>query len=112
MQILLLSIFLLAGCEEANNNYSVTNDSDTNKASISQRSDFSDNHTNSNETQKENIKISEIDAAQKEYQDSYNEYVRCLREIGPQKIETLKALSNYQKKYHIYQKLLKEESEK
>lgn len=113
VQILLLSIFILAGCEEANNNYSVTNNSDTNKVSLSNKADFSpDNQNNSNETQKENIKISEIDAAQKDYQDSYNEYVRCLREIGPQKIETLKALSNYQKKYHIYQKLLKEESEK
>ena len=53
-----------------------------------------------------------LEKAQKDYQDSYSEYVRCLRESGPQTIETLQALTVYQKKYQIYQMLLKAESEK
>ncbi|MDD2998295.1 MAG: hypothetical protein PHV05_04480 [Candidatus Riflebacteria bacterium] len=58
------------------------------------------------------IKISPIEYAQKEYLDSYNEYVRLLRESGPQTIETLQALAIYQKKYQIYQMLLQAEGDK
>lgn len=112
VQILLISIFLLAGCGEAKDNLPLTNNRDTNRTNISKSVDSSNNQSESSESIKENTKLSEIDEAQRNYQDSYNEYVRCLREVGPQKIETLKALSDYQKKYHIYQKLLKEESEK
>ena len=57
--------------------------------------------------QQKNIKISPLDYAQKEYLDAYNDYVRLLRESGPQTIETLQALALYQKKYQIYQMLLK-----
>ena len=112
VQILLVSIFLLAGCGDAKDNLPLTNNKDTNRANIFKSDGSSNNQNETGESLKDNIKLSAIDEAQKNYQDSYNEYVRCLREVGPQKIETLKALSDYQKKYHIYQKLLKEESEK
>lgn len=56
------------------------------------------------------LRISPIDYAQKEYLDSYNDYVRLLRESGPQTIETLQALAVYQKKYQIYQMILKADS--
>lgn len=57
-------------------------------------------------------KISPLESAQKDYLDSYNEYVRLLRESGPQTIETLQALAIYQKKYQIYQMLLKAQGDK
>jgi len=44
--------------------------------------------------------------AQKEYQKAYDVYVKMLRESGPQTLETLNALADYQKKYQIYQMLL------
>ncbi len=52
-------------------------------------------------------RLSPLELTQKEYLDAYNEYVRLLRESGPQTIETLQALAIYQKKYQIYQMLLK-----
>jgi hypothetical protein len=53
------------------------------------------------------IKLSPLEYAQKEYLDAYNDYVRLLRESGPQTIETLQALAIYQKKYQIYEMLTK-----
>ena len=44
--------------------------------------------------------------AYKAYKESYEEYVRLLRESGPQTVETLHALVGYQQKYRIYQLLL------
>ncbi len=67
------------------------------------------NSTDGNIFEKEK---SVLEKAQKDYQESYSEYVRCLRESGPQTIETLQALTVYQKKYQIYQMLLKAEAEK
>ncbi|EKD83091.1 MAG: hypothetical protein ACD_39C00894G0002 [uncultured bacterium] len=58
------------------------------------------------------IKVSPLEYAQKEYLDTYNEYVRLLRESGPQTIDTLQALALYQKKYQIYQMLLKADGDK
>ena len=58
------------------------------------------------------LKISPLEYAQKDYLDAYNEYVRLLRESGPQTIETLQALALYQRKYQFYQMLLKADSEK
>jgi len=58
------------------------------------------------------LKISPIEYAQKDYLDAYNEYVRLLRESGPQTIETLQALALYQRKYQVYQMLLKADGEK
>lgn len=58
------------------------------------------------------LRVSPLEYAQKEYLDSYNEYVRLLRESGPQTIETLQALALYQKKYQIYQMLVKAEGER
>ena len=54
-------------------------------------------------------KISPLESAQKEYLASYDQYVRLLRESGPQTLDTLQALADYQKKYQIYQMLLKAE---
>lgn len=63
----------------------------------------------SNENNLVKVKKSPIEYAQKEYLDAYNDYVRLLRESGPQTIETLQALALYQKKYQIYQMILKAE---
>lgn len=52
------------------------------------------------------LHYSPTELAQQEYKDAYNEYVRHLRESGPQTIATLEALANYQRKYQIYQMLL------
>lgn len=60
-------------------------------------------------TQAKTVKTSPLEYAQKEYLNAYNEYVRLLRESGPQTIETLHALALYQNKYQIYQMLLKDE---
>lgn len=57
-------------------------------------------------------RLSPLEYAQKEYLDAYNDYVRLLRESGPQTIDTLQALASYQKKYQIYQMLLKAEGDK
>lgn len=47
-----------------------------------------------------------IDNVQKEYLAAYEKYVKTLRENGPQTIETLHALADYQKKYRMYQMML------
>ncbi len=79
--------------------------------SPSQQSTFeSDSPANASDTAK--VRLSPIEISQKEYLDAYNEYVRLLRESGPQTIETLQALAIYQKKYQIYQMLLKAEGDK
>lgn len=49
---------------------------------------------------------SPIMIAEKEYLAAYDNYVKMLRESGPQTMETLQALADYQKKYQIYQMLL------
>jgi hypothetical protein len=55
----------------------------------------------------ENKKLSALEIAQNEYLAAYDDYVRLLKESGPQTMETLQALANYQKKYQLYQMLLK-----
>lgn len=42
----------------------------------------------------------------KEYLAAYERYVKMLRESGPQTMETLGALAEYQRKYQTYQLLL------
>jgi len=49
---------------------------------------------------------SPLEKAQKEYLAAYEKYVKTLRESGPQTLETLHALADYQKKYQLYQTLL------
>lgn len=44
-------------------------------------------------------------AAYRAYQQAYDKYVRSLRESGPQTMETLQALAEYQKNYQVYQML-------
>ncbi len=61
---------------------------------------------------KDSKRLSPLEYAQKEYLEAYNDYVRLLRESGPQTIDTLQALAMYQKKYQIYQMLLKAEGDK
>ncbi|HNX76159.1 MAG TPA: hypothetical protein PLM07_10500 [Candidatus Rifleibacterium sp.] len=56
--------------------------------------------------------LSPLELSQKQYLDAYNDYVRLLRESGPQTIDTLQALAIYQKQYQIYQMLLKAQNEK
>ncbi len=110
---ILLGLLFVVGCDNsstndaeirskslANNNVKNVNNNSSSEINV---------YTNKNITEKE---LSIIEKAQKEYQDSYNEYVKSLRESGPQTIETLQALTIYQKKYQIYQMLLKAESQK
>ena len=47
-----------------------------------------------------------LEQAHQAYQKAYEQYVRLLRESGPQTMETLNALADYQKKYQIYQMLV------
>ena len=57
-------------------------------------------------TKKVEMTIATLDKAQKEYLAAYDRYVKMLRESGPQTMETLHALAEYQKKYRLYQTLL------
>ncbi|MFZ2955995.1 MAG: hypothetical protein WA705_03765 [Candidatus Ozemobacteraceae bacterium] len=50
--------------------------------------------------------LNAIEMAYQEYLAAYEKYVRLLRESGPQTIETLQALAEYQKKYQLYQRML------
>lgn len=52
------------------------------------------------------VKRSPIEVAHKEYIEAYDEYVRLLRQEGPQTRKTLNALAEYQRKYRVYQMLL------
>jgi hypothetical protein len=54
------------------------------------------------------IPAAALERAQKEYQGAYDKYVKMLRESGPQTMETLHCLSDYQKKFRIYQNLVEE----
>ncbi len=47
-----------------------------------------------------------LEQAHLAYQKAYEQYVRQLRESGPQTMDTLNALADYQKKYQIYQMLV------
>lgn len=47
-----------------------------------------------------------LSVAHREYLSAYNTYVMLLRESGPQTMETLEALANYQKKYQLYRMLM------
>jgi hypothetical protein len=53
--------------------------------------------------------IDPLKMAHESYLKAYDTYVFRLRESGPQTIETLHALADYQKKYQIYQMLLNAE---
>lgn len=48
-----------------------------------------------------------LDSAQKAYLQAYEQYVKLLRESGPQTLETLTALADYQRKYQTYQMMLR-----
>ncbi|MBF0547796.1 MAG: hypothetical protein HQM08_25385 [Candidatus Riflebacteria bacterium] len=50
-----------------------------------------------------------LEKTHQEYLRSYEKYVQMLREKGPQTMETLEALADYQKNYQLYQKILAEE---
>jgi len=47
-----------------------------------------------------------LEQAHQEYQVAYDKYVKMLRESGPQTLDTLNALADYQKKYQLYQRML------
>jgi len=49
-----------------------------------------------------------LEAAHAEYLAAYDRYVKMLRESGPQTMETLTALAEYQRKYQTYQLLFSE----
>ena len=106
-----IGILFVVGCNNATTNKDIvrlnTNSETKNVSSVNKNITESNNQINNSDKE-----TSIIDKAQKDYQDSYNEYVKCLRESGPQTIETLQALTIYQKNYQIYQMLLKAESQK
>ena len=109
--LLLFGMIFVAGCDNtssSNNVVRLKNNSDTN-AQVNASKKASETSLSTNISDKE---MSIVEKAQKDYQDSYNEYVRCLRESGPQTIETLQALTIYQKNYQIYLMILKAESQK
>ena len=108
-QFLFISLIFLNGCENSEKSVSL---SQNNKNNISQQNTANTSSNLNKKSIESDNELTSIDKAQKNYQDSYNEYVRCLRELGPQRIETLQALTLYQKNYHIYQAILKTESEK
>lgn len=111
ISLLVSSLFLL-GCDE-NNKEAASQPSQSQKSEITNNINTNDYTVlNASEGNLFGKEKSVLEKAQKDYQDSYSEYVRCLRESGPQTIETLQALAVYQKKYQIYQMLLKAESEK
>lgn len=47
-----------------------------------------------------------LEGAHREYLAAYDRYVKMLRESGPQTMETLGALAEYQRKYQTYQLML------
>ncbi len=107
--LLLLIAFYACGCNESKQNHLQPD----NKANFSMNQRSKENIVNTNSSSNSlEIEKNVLEDAQKNYQDSYNEYVRCLRESGPQTVETLQALTMYQKNYQIYQMLLNAESNK
>jgi len=108
--VFLLAAFTLSGCSQ-NSDLSVPQTGSDSKLLSADPVQVTTVETTGTVTAK-SIKISPLEYAQKEYLDTYNEYVRLLRESGPQTIETLQALAIYQKKYQIYQMLLKADGDK
>ncbi|EKD83511.1 MAG: hypothetical protein ACD_39C00625G0003 [uncultured bacterium] len=106
----LLAAFTMSGCSQNNDLPGPQTGSDS-KLLSSDPVQVSTVETSSTATA-QSIKISPLEYAQKEYLDAYNEYVRLLRESGPQTIDTLQALALYQKKYQIYQMVLKADGDK
>ena len=100
------------GCGEGGGK--VTSDDDSNPKNTKKNNELNlhSNFSEKSQGSSKNIEKNILAEAQKNYQSSYNEYVRCLRESGPQTLETLQALTVYQKNYQIYQMLLKAESNK
>lgn len=47
-----------------------------------------------------------LEDAHRDYLAAYDRYVKMLRESGPQTMETLSALAEYQRKYQTYQLML------
>ncbi|OGK11016.1 MAG: hypothetical protein A2W80_00360 [Candidatus Riflebacteria bacterium GWC2_50_8] len=111
----MLLVFLLAACTmigcSQNNDLPGPQTGSDSKLLSSDPVQVSTVETSSTATA-QSIKISPLEYAQKEYLDAYNEYVRLLRESGPQTIDTLQALALYQKKYQIYQMVLKADGDK
>lgn len=108
LTLIVLIPLMLAGCNEnksaSNNAVSENNKTTTNELNL---------HSSvGNASSAVEVEESVIEDAHKNYMNSYNEYVRCLRESGPQTVETLQALSQYQRNYQIYQMLLKAESKR
>ena len=110
-QLLIVAIILLNGCDNTKKINAVSNNKDTENSNIKSSGLTSKNEYIGSNTQSLSDKTIILNKAQKDYQDSYNNYVRCLRELGPQRIETLQALTIYQKNYHIYQRILNSISE-
>ncbi len=108
----IIVVLLLPGCDNSNKIDSVSNKNDTVNFNTKTSNVILNKQTISSNTQTiADDKMLLVDKAQKDYQDAYNNYVKCLREHGPQRIETLQALTIYQKNYHIYQNLLNTISE-
>lgn len=99
----ILSLFSLA-CGKKKNNVLQPKEENTMKVSPVD----SNNLTNATSTAI-TMKEDPLTRANKDYMIAYNKYVMLLRESGPQTIETLQALAEYQRKYKIYQMVKREQ---
>lgn len=110
--LLMVAIFILAGLAGCNQEKKQVPDS----AAVTQVASFSSAPFQASTisviaSEPVKSKLTPLEVAQKEYLKAYDEYVRLLRESGPQTIETLQALADYQKRYQIYQMVLNAETE-
>ncbi|MGM0599918.1 MAG: hypothetical protein ACQETH_08905 [Candidatus Rifleibacteriota bacterium] len=104
----ILSLVLIVGCNNQNHPPENLEEAKSTTGSLAASAPAKAS-TVARKEKRENVKISPLEVAQKEYLAAYDDYVRLLKESGPQTLETLQALANYQKKYQLYQMLLKAE---
>ena len=96
--------FFLNGCEKTPNNKKGPPQTSFTEVAPSSSQTLSPGLATS--AKKVEMTIATLDKAQKEYLTAYDRYVKMLRESGPQTMDTLNALAEYQKKYRLYQTLL------
>ncbi|GAB4272398.1 MAG: hypothetical protein Kow0029_10930 [Candidatus Rifleibacteriota bacterium] len=107
--ILAIGIFFQTGCnEQSNQGKNIVYSPASNTLQVVNTAPMQAN-TFSPDTESNKTRLSPLEKAQNEYLKAYDEYVRSLRESGPQTLETLQALADYQKKYQLYQMILRAE---
>lgn len=104
---LIMAVLVVIGCSEQNQGSGDTNPAATATFITSMPPQANTVTLPASQT----AKIPPIEAAHNDYLAAYDNYVRLLRESGPQTLDTLQALADYQKKYQFYQMLLKADKE-